>query len=200
MRPMQLASAQYFLILASHEPRKNIILALHALAVLRLRGPQPTLVVAGGQTPHTLQLQELASKAGVSDQVVWLGYTERDSTVQLIQGATALLFVSKLEGYGMPPQEAQALGTPVVLSDIACHRAVYDDDRRWAAVQPELRELPPFVGVDDATALANAMQRLLEDADWGERLSVAGKAYQATFSPQATARALRAAFQAALTT
>jgi alpha-1,3-rhamnosyl/mannosyltransferase len=188
----------YFLTLASHEPRKNLALALRALATLRSRGLRPRLVCAGGTTAHTAELQALAQQLGVAEQVEWPGYVDRASTLALLAGATALLFVSTREGYGMPPQEAQALGTPVVLSDIACHRAVYADAARWAQVAPGLREPPPLVGVDDPAGLADGMARLLDDAAWRGRLSAAGRAYQATFTPQATAAALRAAFAAAL--
>ena len=187
----------YFLTLASHEPRKNLELPIRALAELAQRGVRHRLVCAGGITTHTSELQALAQRLDVAAQVEWPGYADREQALSLLQGATALLFVSRLEGYGMPPQEAQALGTPVVLSDIACHRAVYADSQRWSSVAPEAREVPPLVAVDDAAGLAKAMERLLDDAPWHARLSAAGQAYQQTFSPLATAQALRQAFAAA---
>jgi glycosyltransferase involved in cell wall biosynthesis len=167
---------------------------------LNRRGVRGRLTCAGGDTPHTARLQAVAAELGQTEHVDWPGYQSRAGTLALLASSAALLFPSKLEGYGMPPQEAQFLGTPVVLSDIPCHRAVYDDSQRWALVQPELREPPPFVTVDDVTGLADAMQRLLEDTAWRERLSAAGKAYQATFGAEATGRALRRAFEAALAT
>jgi glycosyltransferase involved in cell wall biosynthesis len=189
-----------FLALATHEPRKNIGLAVRAVGELKRRGIDVQLVCAGGHTRHTVELVTLAGQLSLAKHIEWQDYVPRRELLAMMWGATALLFPSKLEGYGMPPQEAQFLGTPVVLSDIPCHRAVYDDPQRWTAVLPGLREPPPFVGTDDVTGLADAMQRLLEDAAWRERLSAAGRAYQATFSPEATAQALRHAFESALAT
>jgi glycosyltransferase involved in cell wall biosynthesis len=125
-------------------------------------------------------------------------YVTRGDLFFLLLKAVGLIFVSKLEGYGMPPQEAQALGRPVILSDIPCHRAVYDDPGRWAAVPIELREPPPFVDVNDVQSLASQMQRLLEDSAWRARLAAAGQAYEQTFSAQATGTALHSAFAATL--
>jgi glycosyltransferase involved in cell wall biosynthesis len=188
----------YFLTLASHEPRKNLGLAIRALASLSRPASPARLVCLGGQTPHTAELQRLAQHLGVATRISWVDYLDRAATLELLRGATALLFVSTLEGYGMPPQEAQALGAPVVLSDIPCHRAVYADPQRWQQVSAELREPPPFVATDDAEALGRLMQRLLDDPQWHARLSSAGLAYQSTFSPRSTAAALRTAFAAAL--
>jgi glycosyltransferase involved in cell wall biosynthesis len=188
----------YFMMLASHEPRKNIVLALNALALLKERKLQPRLVCLGTRTVYTLPLRQLAQRLGVGDQVTWPDYAPRALVLQLLQHSAGLLFVSRHEGYGMPPQEAQALGTPVVLSDIACHRTVYADPARWSKVPEELRTPPPFVGVADDAALADQMQRLLEDGAWAAQLRAAGQAYQQTFSPQATAQALRRAFEAVL--
>ena len=110
------------------------------------------------------------------------GYAERAEIVRHFLNCTALLFVSRYEGYGMPPQEAQSVGCPVLLSDIACHRAVYADPLRLAQLPPELRHARRrWSGVDDAEGLADAMQRLLEDDAWRAQLSRAGSAYCETF-------------------
>jgi glycosyltransferase involved in cell wall biosynthesis len=187
-------SEAYFLTLASHEPRKNLALAINALAELVSRGFRPRLVCAGGHTAYTVELQALAERLGVSELVQWPGYTDRSKTMELLRNATALIFVSLREGYGMPPQEAQALGTATILSDIPCHRAVYDDLSRWHSVDTELRTPPPFVSVDDSAALSQTMQRMIEDHEWRRCICESGLAYQRTFSANATATALRAAF------
>lgn len=190
-----LPAEPYFMTLASHEPRKNIALAIQALGRLQASGISARLVCAGGCTEHTRRLQELALSCHVGGQVSFPGYLAPAEHVRLLLKATALLFVSRYEGYGMPPQEAQSIGCPVVLSDIPCHRAVYADASRLAQLPEALRQLPPLVGVDDAEALAQEMRRLLEDQLWRQQLAQAGLAYSATFSAEATARALLAAFR-----
>lgn len=185
-----------FLTLASHEPRKNIELPIRALSLLHKRGINARLVCIGGLTPHTAQLRLLAATCHVASAVEFIGYQERRAIVELLLNCTALLFVSRYEGYGMPPQEAQSVGCPAVLSDLRCHRVVYGDQLRFEQLPEELRVAPPFVDPDDEEGLAREMQRLCEDREYRVRLGRAGLAYSATFSAAATAHALAAAFTA----
>jgi glycosyltransferase involved in cell wall biosynthesis len=187
-----------FLCLASHESRKNIELPIRALAALKNRGMQARLVCVGGLTAHTQALAELAARTGVADCVEFPGYLEQRKTVRLLLGATALLFMSRLEGFGMPPQEAQSIGCAVVLSDIPCHRAVYADPLRWAQLDPGDRHPPVLLDPDDVAGLASEMARLISDPQYRLGLRRAGLAYSAAFTAEATAAALHTAFEAAL--
>ena len=188
----------YFITLASHEPRKNIELAIKALGLLDQRGIAARLVCIGGHTPHTAALRQLAASCGVSTAVEFPGYLVQRETVHHLLHCTALLFVSRYEGYGMPPQEAQSVGCAVILSDLACHRHIYGDAARLGKLEHEARSAPPFVGVEDTEHLASEMQRLIEDGAYRAKLRRAGIAYSKTFSPEATAQALKAAFTATL--
>jgi glycosyltransferase involved in cell wall biosynthesis len=190
--------APVFCTLASHEPRKNIELAIRAVGRLKRERIAVRLVCVGGTTAHTEVLRQLALTEKVGGQVEFPGYLEQQQIAGLLLASTALLFVSRYEGYGMPPQEAQSIGCAVVLSDIACHRAVYDDAGRWAQVDAALRHPPPFVAVDDVNALAQQMSLLIGDEQYVQQLRRSGSAYQATFSAEATAAALRQAFESAL--
>jgi glycosyltransferase involved in cell wall biosynthesis len=117
--------------------------------------------------------------------------------VELLLKSTALLFVSHYEGYGMPPQEAQSIGCPVILSDIRCHRTVYANPRRLSQLPEELQYAPPFIDPNDEHALASEMQRMIDDVDHRARLRAAGIAYSETFSARDTAFALQSAFESA---
>lgn len=187
-----------FVCLASHEPRKNLELPIRALGVLRSRGIKARLVCIGGLTAHTKVLADLAARSGVADSVEFPGYLDQRETVRLLLEAAALLFLSRLEGYGMPPQEAQSIGCPVVLSDIPCHRAVYADQKRLAQLADDERQPPLLLDPDDEAGLAAEMERLISDPQYRLELRRAGLAYSATFSAEATAAALHAAFEAAL--
>lgn len=184
-----------FVMLSTHEARKNIELAIRALGAVQKLGVPARLVCVGSNTPHTEVLRQLAQAQGVAGCVEFPGYLERERIVRLLLDCTALLFVSRYEGYGLPPQEAQSIGCAVVLSDIACHRAVYDDPSRWSAVAPQFRIPPAFIGVDDVAGLAQQMRRLAEDADYRLLQRQAGMAYQSTFGLAATAKALVAAIR-----
>ncbi|MDQ3023416.1 MAG: glycosyltransferase family 4 protein [bacterium] len=189
-----------FICLGTHEPRKNFDLAIRAVSLLT---SQPSftgaeLLIIGMRTEHTAQLEQLAA-AVVPNGVVTFStdYLTRREVVRELLGATALVFPSRYEGFGMPPLEAMSIGCPVILSDIDAHRKVYADAERWGLIAESEAVLPAFVGVDDKGALAGAMKRLIDDAAWREALVRSGLAYSATFKPQQTAAALFAAFKAA---
>ena len=188
-----------FLMLASHEPRKNIELGIQALAELKGRhGITGRLVCIGGHTEHTDTLKSIANELGVRGQLELPGYLSQQEITRWLLRCRGLLFVSRYEGYGMPPQEAQSIGVPVVLSDIPCHKEVYADRERISQLNVELQFSPPIVAVGDHRRLADYMQRLATDGKWREQLARHGIAYSGTFSSRRTATALHSAFEAAL--
>ena len=187
-----------FITLATHEPRKNIELAIRGLGRLRRHGVKATLLCIGGHTAHTGVLKALADSERVADSVSFPGYLDREETEARLAGCTALVFASRYEGFGLPPLEAMSLGAAVVLSDIPCHRVVYTDPERWADCGRTPADAPELVGVDNVEALAAEMARLALDGEYRELKRQAGLAYASTFTAAATAKALRAAFAAAL--
>ena len=131
------------------DARKNVDLVLEALERL---GPRaPTLVLAGqrwyGAGPVERRIGTLRA-AGLDIRP--LGYLAEPLLWALMAAAPVFVFPSRDEGFGLPPLEAMALGTPVVVSTAAALPEVCGD----AAVQVE---------PDDAAGLATALQRLLED-------------------------------------
>ena len=106
----------YFLIVGTIEPRKNhkrIISAFNqfcSLTKLKYR-----LVIAGGEGWKT-NIRRLIVSSPYSDQIEYLGYCDRDEISRLMSTATALLYVSEGEGFGMPVLEALQQGCPVITS------------------------------------------------------------------------------------
>jgi glycosyltransferase involved in cell wall biosynthesis len=108
-----LQARDYYVFVGTIEPRKNVAGLIRAfLATASSR----RLVLAGplgwrGQ-------QELAEFApAIADgRIRSLGYLPRPTLIGLLQGARALLFPSRAEGFGLPIIEAMALGTPVLTS------------------------------------------------------------------------------------
>ena len=140
-------SAPYFVTLGTIEPRKNHALLLDAWAHL---GPAPPrLFICGTRgwrnegvfarlDAHPPGITELP---GLSDAAV----------AALIAGATAFLFPSLAEGFGLPPVEAAALGTPVLCGDLAIWREV-------------LGEVPVYLDLNDSYRWSKAVTELLADA------------------------------------
>jgi glycosyltransferase involved in cell wall biosynthesis len=132
---------RYLLFVGTLEPRKNLPALLTAYRALRAEHPDtPPLVLIGarGWGPAL-------STAGLPPEaVITPGYVEQDVLRSAVAGADALVLPSRYEGFGIPPLEAFACGTPVVASDI-----------------PVLREvtggLATLVPLDDSDALAQAL-------------------------------------------
>jgi glycosyltransferase involved in cell wall biosynthesis len=117
----------YFVCVGTIEPRKNhaFLLALWRRLAARDGADAPRLVIAGrrGWAASEL-LAQLDSLEGLRGLVFEAPHLSDAAIARLLAGAAALLAPSLVEGYGMPVAEALALGTPVIASDIAAHRAV----------------------------------------------------------------------------
>jgi glycosyltransferase involved in cell wall biosynthesis len=139
---------RYLLFVGTLEPRKDLATLLKAFRQLRRTDPDlPALVLAGpaGWGP-ALDTQGLGP--GDLRQV---GYLDGATLRSVVAHATALCFPSIDEGFGLPPLEALAAGTPVVASDLPVLREVLAD------AGPAVR----FFAPRDADALAQAISAAL---------------------------------------
>jgi glycosyltransferase involved in cell wall biosynthesis len=167
----------YILALGNIHPRKNLARLLDAYALLRRqRADVPPLVWAGMPRWSSADLVARAQAAGV----LLPGFIAQSAMPALYRQAALLVYPSLYEGFGLPPAEALACGTPVVTSNTT--------------------SLPEAVGkaaltVDptDVNALAEAMTRLLEDADLHAALCSAGLMWTQRFTWPTTAQNLLAA-------
>ncbi|HZJ55144.1 MAG TPA: glycosyltransferase family 1 protein [Myxococcaceae bacterium] len=151
---------RWILFAGALDARKNLELVLDALGRL---GPRaPTLVLAGqrwyGSGPLERRIGALRA-TGVDIRP--LGYLAEPLLWALMAAAPVFVFPSRDEGFGLPPLEAMALGTPVVVSTAAALPEVCGE----AAVQ---------VAPDDGAGLASTLQRLLDDPVERTRRSEAG--------------------------
>jgi glycosyltransferase involved in cell wall biosynthesis len=112
----------YFLMLGTIEPRKNHALILDVWA--QLPDP-PGLVIAGrrGWADAAVLARLDALKARLPQVIEATGLPD-PAVAALLRDAAALLFPSLSEGFGLPPVEALALGTPVIAADLPVLREV----------------------------------------------------------------------------
>ncbi len=141
----------YILFVGALEPRKDVPTLIDAHARLADRLPHD-LVLCGLPAWGVEQIEEAIAKAPDSSRILRTGYVSDDEKIDLYRGASVFVYPSIAEGFGLPVLEAMACGTPVVTTTGSAPEEVVGD----AAVL-----VPP----QDPTALADAIARVLEDAE-----------------------------------
>jgi glycosyltransferase involved in cell wall biosynthesis len=180
-----LASAPYLLSMGNTKPHKDLPTLLRAFALLSPSAPDLRLLLVGAEPPGYLD----GALAGMSPDIrARVAFTETVSDTELralYAGASAFVFPSRHEGFGLPALEAMALGAPVVCANAASLPEVVGD----AAL---------LFSAGDAGALSEALVRVLDDPALRGRLSEAGHERAAHFTWEGTAAATVAAYQEAL--
>jgi glycosyltransferase involved in cell wall biosynthesis len=151
-------------------PHKNHLRLLDALVTYRDRfGTSPYIVFSGAKdTVHT-ELVKAIRERNLSDNVQFVGYLPQEEVQYLYRNAAFLVFPSLFEGFGMPALEAMICDCPIICSnttslpEVAGSAALYFD---------------PL----DPAAIAEAMHRILTDAELRVRLVEDGATRARMFS------------------
>ncbi len=159
----------YVLCVGTAEPGKRAVDALRAVALLREDGSDAGLVLAGKEGRLSAALRGEALRLGVDDRVVFAGYVPDADLAALYTGAVALVFPSLYEGFGLPPLEAMACGTPV----IATSRPAMAEVLEGGAI---------FVPVRDPAAIRREAARLIESENWRSEWAGRGRECAARYS------------------
>lgn len=178
---------QYVLYLGGFDVRKNVATVL---GTYRWAGPligdDCPLVIAGRLPEQDAAFapdpRRLAQQQGVERFVRFIDFLPEADKPALYRGAVAFVFPSRYEGFGLPPLEALACGTPVVGSDVSSIPEVVGN----AGVL-----LPP----DDAEGMAGALIQLATDEEFHTELSRRALAQAARFSWEHAAQETFAAYQ-----
>ena len=160
---------RYLLFVGALEPRKAPDLLVRAFERARRAGLDAELAIVGAG-----RLEGRLRTPGVR----LLGGVPRVELEALYAGALALAMPSRIEGFGFPPLEALALGTPSVVSDLPVFAETLGD----AALR-----FPP----NDEEALAGALLRIASDAALRARLAAAGRGAVSRLTWDRAARELR---------
>ncbi len=173
LAPLGLSPGAYLLFLGTLEPRKNLVRLVEAM---ELAGPEVgPLVLAGGRGWNNGPILEAIARLERAGRARVLGYVPDGLRPALLAGARAFVYPSLYEGFGLPPLEALACGTPVVTSNVAALPEVLGD----AAL---------FVDPEDVADLARGLGRIWRDEALRADLRARGLERARQFSWERTAR------------
>ena len=144
---------KFILYLGNFKPHKNVSSLVKAFKKLESRFLDYKLVLAGPIDEHGEKIKDLVSEIGLKERVVFTDTVkESDMPEALISLANIFVFPSLYEGFGLPPLEAMACGTPVIASNLTSIPEVVGD----AGV---------LVDPLDVDSMGNAIADLIENPD-----------------------------------
>lgn len=162
----------YVLSVGTLQPRKNIEGAIAGYELMRdAGGAQVKLVIVGARGWRDDELMRRVSSSVYAGDIVVAGRVDDATLVDLYRAAECLVFPSRYEGFGYPPLEAMACGTPVVSTDNT-------------SIAEAIGDAAEVIDPDDPGSIAEAIDRVLTDPDRARRLREAGRVQAARFTNQ----------------
>ena len=189
IRPRNLPK-KFIFALSTLEPRKNLKMLVRAFAEFREENLSPTsigdpskieLVIAGDFDREIFADPKIAKTPGVR----LLGKIAESEKAELLAAAEVFCFPSIYEGFGLPPLEAAAVGTPILVADIPPLREILGDAAQF---------LPPR----NVDAWRVGLAKILADEKLRTKMSIAGKLRARKFSWRKTAERTISAFENAV--
>jgi len=160
---------RYVLALGTVEPRKNLPMLVAAFDAVANADPEVRLVVAGPDGWGTDAFTEAVARAHHRSRVHRLGWVDERGRRDLLAGASAFAYPSLYEGFGLPPLEAMAAGTPVVAA-------------RAGAIPEIVGDAAELVDPGDPDAWSEALQLVLDDPTRSAQLVSLGVERAARFT------------------
>jgi len=178
---------RFVLYAGNIKPHKNLARLIAAFGLLKQRPGQEDLklLIIGDEVNRYASLRRSVEAAGVRQDVRFFGFVPDHTLSALYRLASVFAFPSLYEGFGLPPLEAMACGTPVVTSRISSLPEVVGD----AAVLVD-----PY-NVED---IAGALERVLTDEPLRAALVARGRKRVHHFSWERSARAIHAGYMKVL--
>jgi len=174
--PGSLPSDPFILYVGRFDPYKNVVGLIRSFnRFCRDRKDNPRLVLAGHLDPRYPEAIQIVEELGLQARVSFLDGATEEELIQLYSAARILILPSLYEGFGLPPLEAMACGTPVIASDRGSLPEVVGD--AGLIIDPE--------GED---SIAGAIERLWESDTLRSELREKGLRRAKDFSWEKTAR------------
>jgi glycosyltransferase involved in cell wall biosynthesis len=179
VRERFLLTDPFILYAGNIKPHKNLERLLEAFFRVRKRGlTDIRLLIIGDEISKYAVLRRTVHRHNLHKHVRFLGFVPDATLAVLYRLASAFVFPSLYEGFGLPPLEAMASGTPVVTSNVSSLPEVVGD----AAVL-----IDPY----DADAIADGIHRVLTEPALREGLRARGLARAREYSWERSVRQIR---------
>lgn len=156
---------KFVLYLGRLNSRKNISTLIKALHKLE----NVTLVIAGKEDREIINLKQLILELKLGKRVIFLGHIPDNDITLLYSAANIFCFPSFAEGFGLPPLESMASGTPVIVSNTTSLPEVCSN----AAL---------YVDPKNSSELATQINRLITDENLYSKLVILGKERASSFN------------------
>ncbi len=162
---------KFILFLGTIEPRKNIAGLIRAFSIFRAEADSGDikLVIAGGDGWSTKPTYQAWQESEFREDIFFKGYVEKDDKPALYRLANLFVYPSFFEGFGFPPLEAMACGTPVIASAVSS----LPESAGAAAL---------LVNPYDDEEIAFAIKNMLADNSLRERYIAKGREHAGNFS------------------
>jgi glycosyltransferase involved in cell wall biosynthesis len=166
---------KFLLFVGLVEPRKNLSLLLKSYRRVADQGNLIPLVIVGRKGWMYEQVLELIAGLGLTDKVLLAGYVSPEDLPIVYNLADVFIYPSLYEGFGLPPLEALACGTPVITTAVS-------------SMPEHVGQAGLLIPPGDEEALTQAIIHLLNDQELKSRLAILGPQQAAQFTWTRTAR------------
>lgn len=159
----RLEGRPFVLSVATYEPKKGLDTLLRAFKITRAHaGGEAMLAMVGPDGGMGNQLRKIAGQLGLSEHVVFCGEVPHANLHVYFEAASVFCLPSRAEPFGIVLLEAGAFRCPVVATSVGGIPEILQNNVNACLVPP-----------DDPVALADTLQRLLNDRDERDRLGAA---------------------------
>lgn len=170
--------SRFVLYVGSIERRKNLMIVAKAFAENReLRDSGMTVVAVGKRTAYTDEIASYLDAEGIGDRFLFFHNVPFADLPSFYRCATAFVYPSRIEGFGIPLLEAISAGVPAIGCTGSCLEEAGGPDSI-------------YVNPDDHRAMAEAILRVADDPVLRKTMTDRGKAYAQRFSDESLARQL----------
>ena len=167
--------SKFIMFVGTIDRRKNVVTLVKAFTKLKKRGYTHKLLIVGRKGWKCEETLQAIERSDFREDIIVLNYVSTQDLVKLYNLADVFAFPSLYEGFGLPPLEAMACGTPVITSNATSLPEVVGD----AGIMVD-----PY----DVGGFANAIERVLCDTRVRDEFSLKGIERAKQFSWEKTAK------------